>query len=232
MLVALIGVGIGFASSVPAGAQAPTATTGPARTTPRPTPAAAPAPKPATAPARTPARTPAKRPAPKASGTGTAPSTTAPATTTTTVDPESLPIPEGNGGPVSVGGGMAGSFMRLMFGLAIVVALIFGVWHLLKRVQRGRYPALAQSDDGLVGVLATTPLGPNRALHIVRIGTTVVLVGATDHAIQTVTTLDAATAAALIAAHDRPDRPTGPRPGSGSGGGSLLDRIRQYTVRG
>ncbi len=168
------------------------------------------------------------KPAPKPK-----PKTTA-ATAPAEDDPENLPIPEGTGGPVSVSSGMGGTLMRLIFGLALVTGLIFAVWHVLKRVQRSRFPAVEPDVNGLIGVVATTPLGPNRALHLIRVGDEVVLVGATEHAVQAVARLDAATADAIARA----------MPGDGVGAEararavetsgaaeSFIDRLRRLTTR-
>lgn len=150
---------------------------------------------------------------------------------------ESLPIPEGSSGPVSVDGGMGGTALRLLLGLIVVVALIVGVWQLMKRVQRNRYPALAPAGDQLIDVVATTPLGPNRALHLVRVGEGVVLVGATEQSVQAITTLDEASAAIIARALD----PAGPGEAdraraaqTARNGGTpftLMDRLRAMTVR-
>ncbi|MEQ9337316.1 MAG: flagellar biosynthetic protein FliO, partial [Miltoncostaeaceae bacterium] len=149
---------------------------------------------------------------------------------------ESLPIPEGSSGPVSVDGGMGGTALRLLLGLIVVVALIVGVWQLMKRVQRNRYPALAPVGGELIDVVATTPLGPNRALHLVRVGGAVVLVGATEQAVQAITTLDEDSAAIIARALG----PGGPGEGDRSRAVqtartgvpvTMMDRLRAMTVR-
>ncbi len=97
-------------------------------------------------------------------------------------DPESQPIPEGSSAPTVIAEGSAGSGLRLIIGLAVVIGLIAAVWWVLKRVQRNRFP---QGEEGgeVVSVIATTPLGPNRALHLIEVAGELVLVGATDHGI-------------------------------------------------
>ena len=180
-------------------------------------------------------------PAPAQPGTAatTAPAAAATAKASTTApDPESLPIPEGSSSPVSVGGGdLGGTALRLLLGLLVVVALILGVWYLLKRIQRGRYPALGETGAGLISVLATTPLGPGRALHIVRVANQVVLVGATDHAVQAVANLDAETAAAIMRAVGPDDGGPGAvaraRAMETTGApASMIEKVRAMTVRG
>lgn len=181
---------------------------------------------------------------PTTTGPATTGATTTPKATTAKAapapaasDPESQPIPEGSSGPVSVDAGLGGTALRLLLGLLVVVGLIMGVWYVMKRVQRSRYPALDDSGGGqLISVLATTPLGPNRALHIVRVGEEVVLVGATDHAVQTVAHLDADTAAAVV--RTMPPADGGPgvaaraRAVETSGGfASWVDKLRAMTTR-
>lgn len=97
-------------------------------------------------------------------------------------DPESLPIAEGSATPAGIDSGFGGSLFRLLIGLVVVVGLVLAVWFVMKRLQRGRFPG-SPLDSELVDVVATTALGPNRFLHLVRVGDELVLVGATDHAI-------------------------------------------------
>lgn len=114
-------------------------------------------------------------------------STTSTSTTAADAPPpqESQPIPEGKGGEGPASAGMGGAMVRLFIGLLIVVALVVGLWLLLKRLQRGRYPNVA--GGGAIEVLATTPLGPNRALHLVRVGGQRFLVGVTEHSVSPLT---------------------------------------------
>jgi flagellar protein FliO/FliZ len=180
--------------------------------------------------------------APQAPAQSDTAATTAPAertapATTTVADPESLPIPEGSSSPVSVGGGdLGGTAIRLLLGLIVVVALILGVWYLLKRIQRGRYPALGETTTGLVSILSTTPLGPGRALHIVRVADRVVLIGATDHAVSAIAHLDDETAAVITRALGPDDGGPGAvaraRAMETTGApASMIEKIRAMTVR-
>ena len=84
---------------------------------------------------------------------------------------EKLPIPEGSDNPVAMSGGAGGTLIRLVLGLGLVVGLIGAVWYVMKRVQRSRYPAMDDRNTaGLIDVMATTSLGPNRFLHLVKVG--------------------------------------------------------------
>jgi hypothetical protein len=55
-------------------------------------------------------------------------------------------------------------------------------------VQRSRLPGAA--GDGTIEVIATTPLGPNRALHLVRVGGQRFLVGVTEQSVSPLTRVD------------------------------------------
>ena len=81
----------------------------------------------------------------------------------------------------SIGETGASSGVRVFLGLAIVLAILWALHRIIRRVQRGRLGAIG--GDGAMEVLSTTHLGPNRVLHLVRVGDEVLVVGATDHAI-------------------------------------------------
>lgn len=88
-------------------------------------------------------------------------------------------------------GGAAGSGLRVLLGLLAVVAVIFVVWWILKRTNRGRAPGTSRgSTSGVVSVLSTTSVGANRNLHLVRVGDDVLLLGSTEHGIAALHTLD------------------------------------------
>ena len=72
------------------------------------------------------------------------------------------------------GDAVGGGLVRTIVGLAIVIAVIYGLYWVLKQVKSSREERA--SGQGL-GTLATLPLGPNRALHLVRAGGEIVLLG-------------------------------------------------------
>lgn len=77
---------------------------------------------------------------------------------------------------VSSGGGIA----RTILALVVVCAVIYGITWLLKKVKTSK----EQSASGTsLESLATLPLGTNRALHLVRAGTEVVLLGSAEHGV-------------------------------------------------
>src|SRR3954449_32945 len=77
-------------------------------------------------------------------------------------------------------GGSGGGLGRTFVGLAIVLAGIYGLYWVLKQVRASRESAA--SGQGLESV-ATIPLGPNRALHLVRAGREVVLLGVAEQTV-------------------------------------------------
>jgi flagellar biogenesis protein FliO len=153
---------------------------------------------------------------------------------------EKLPIPEGSDGPVSVSGDAGGTLIRLVLGLGVVVGLIGGVWYVLKRVQRSRYPAMDDRNPaGLIDVLATTSLGPNRALHLVKVGEEIVLVGSTDQSVAPITRIGAEDAAALAGSgaaeptsfRGDPGAAARTRAQKSAADQSVVDRLRAMTAR-
>lgn len=158
---------------------------------------------------------------------------------------ERTPLPPtGGDSTVSATDGLGGSLLRLGLGLLVVVGLIVGIWLIMRRMQRGSMPGFSGAAD-LVDVVSTTPLGPNRFIHLVRIGGELVVIGATDHAITPVLripgeeasellgadlTLDEATAAfARAADRSRPDARV--RAVATSEAQTLVERLRALTTR-
>jgi flagellar protein FliO/FliZ len=152
------------------------------------------------------------------------------ATTTAPADPESLPIPEGSSAPGNLSGGAGDTLMRLGLGLVVVVGLIALVWYVLKRVQRSRYPGMERSGKpgGLIDVVSTTSIGPNRTLHVVRVGEEILLVGSTDHTITALTRLGSDDLVGLVDVP--PTTSTFGRNPPPAGGPGVDDRVRAVTT--
>jgi len=164
--------------------------------------------------------------------------------TTTRTGPESLPIRQGGSDAGSIAGSAGGTLIRMGIGLAVVLAVIGAVWYLLKRIRRSRFPEMDTRGTSIVDVLSTTPLGPNRNLHLLRVGDEVVLVGATEHSITPVTRLSGAEADALLQDLLAPDARGAFTPSAGSrrsdaryrapataAEATVLDRLRAMTTR-
>ena len=68
---------------------------------------------------------------------------------------------------------------RLVFGLVVVVGLVLALRWFVKRANRTKSP---QALGGLE-VVATTPLAQNRAVHLIRVGDELVLVGSGEQGV-------------------------------------------------
>jgi flagellar protein FliO/FliZ len=87
-----------------------------------------------------------------------------------------LSLPADDARPVEAASG-GGSLVRTVVGLAVVVAVIYGLHWVLKQVKAGREE---RAVGGALASTASVPLGPNRSLHLVRAGSEVVLVGVAE----------------------------------------------------
>lgn len=169
--------------------------------------------------------------------------TSAATSTAAPLDPESLPVAKGDPGPTAISGGAGDAILRLGIGLVVVIALIGAVWYVLKRVRRAKHPELDARGD-LIDVVATTQLGPNRTLHVVRVGEELVVLGATEHAITPVARLSGEEALAALSpdlgardARQGHGHPSGlgldarSRALATSRDATVLERLRALTVR-
>src|SRR4051794_2123977 len=128
-------------------------------------------------------------------------------------------------------GGSGGGLVRTFVGLAIVLAVIYGLYWVLKQVKASRESTA--SGQGLESV-ATIPLGPNRALHLVRAGRELVLLGVAEQTVVPIRAYreDEARALGLLNGPETfdADEPTQP-PTPGAALRDLLGRLQQKTVR-
>lgn len=81
----------------------------------------------------------------------------------------------GSTSPTTSTGGA--SLTRTIVGLAIVLAVIWGLWWVLRQVKNGRDPSV--DSEGLASVAALT-LSQGRSVHLVRAGTDYVLIGVSE----------------------------------------------------
>lgn len=142
---------------------------------------------------------------------------------------ETIPLPDsitGGGATTSVttSTGGTGAIARMIVGLAIVLAVVYGLYWLLKRVYGNKGGAI-RAEGGLE-VLASLPLGPNRGLHLVEVGDELVLVGTGENGVSPVRSWTSDESRKLRAALEQPTLP--PRAG---GGGGLVDELRRRTLR-
>jgi flagellar protein FliO/FliZ len=90
------------------------------------------------------------------------------------------PTSGGSHAAASSSGGGGASIVRTIVGLAIVIAVIWGLAWILRQVKAGKDPHV--SSDGLASVAALT-LGSGRSVHLVRAGSDYVLLGSTEHGV-------------------------------------------------
>jgi flagellar protein FliO/FliZ len=97
---------------------------------------------------------------------------------------ENTPLDLGTGQTAthaSVGGG-SGGLARTFIGLAVVVAVIYGLTWVLRQMKKSSSGELGTHGVGL-STEASMPLGPNRSVHLIRAGRELVLVGSAEHGI-------------------------------------------------
>lgn len=102
------------------------------------------------------------------------------ASTTTTAGGENTPLnleQPAKAVERSTGGG---GIVRTIVGLAVVIGVIYGLHWILKQVKTGREQ---RSTGGGLDILSTLQLGPGRALHLVRSGSEIMLVGSAEHGV-------------------------------------------------
>ena len=121
--------------------------------------------------------------------------------------------------------------MRTFVGLAIVLAVIYGIAWVLKQVKRSKEE---RGQGTSLETTAVVALGPNRSLHLVRAGRELVLVGVAEHGVTPIRTYteDEAIDLGLIG-EDEPGldgAPHGRRPRR-AGAVRWLDRLKDRTVR-
>jgi flagellar protein FliO/FliZ len=96
-------------------------------------------------------------------------------------DGENVPVNTSQGGSASTAhAASGGSIVRTIFGLAVVLGVIYGLHWVLKRVKSAKDET--SSGDALE-IIATLSLGTNRALHLVRAGGEFVMIGSGEHGV-------------------------------------------------
>jgi flagellar protein FliO/FliZ len=138
--------------------------------------------------------------------------------------PLNLPADQGTKHVTPVSSG--GSLVRTVVGLAIVLAVIYGIAWVLKQVKSSKEER--HRGSGLQST-AVVPLGPNRALHLVRAGRELVLVGVAEHGVTPIRTYSEEEALELgLIGEDGEDLDDDP---PRAGAVRWLDRLRDRTVR-
>ena len=170
-------------------------------------------------------------------------------------DKTPLNLGEASGGKsTALTGSSGGGLMRTIIGLVVVVLVIWGVAKVLRYVKASKEEKA--SGTGLSS-LATLPLGNNRAVHVVRVGSDILLLGSAEQQVSQLARYTEEEArerglldmggngrskAALLrnvvarngATAERETTPDGSTVHAASpmnAGGGLVDQLRAWTVR-
>jgi flagellar protein FliO/FliZ len=119
----------------------------------------------------------------------------------------------------------------MLLGLAVVLALIFGLYKLVKRAADKNDKSVRH--QGGMTVVATTPLAPSRSLHLVSVGDELVLVGVAEQSVTPIRVYSAEEAKKLRVEQDATmlTLSQGPADGRLSFGAALLKTLRERTAR-
>ena len=93
-----------------------------------------------------------------------------------------LNLPTDSAAKTAEVGGGGGGLARTFVGLAVVVAVIYGLTWVLRQMKKSSSGDLGAHGIGL-STEASMPLGHNRAVHLIRAGRELVLVGSAEHGI-------------------------------------------------
>jgi flagellar protein FliO/FliZ len=139
-------------------------------------------------------------------------------------------------GPVThaaTGGGAGGSLARTFIGLAVVVAVIYGLTWVLRQMKSSKEE---RSTGFGLSAEASVPLGPGRSVHLIRAGRELVLVGSAEQGVVPIRTYseDEAHALGLLepARLEAGEGPAGAPPSRArSAVADVLERLRERTLR-
>ena len=96
---------------------------------------------------------------------------------------DKTPLPASVSHPAPAGAAHAGvsggAIFRTLLGLIVVLGVIYGLYWVLKRYAASK----GARSDGQMDIVATTALGPAQALHLVRVGDELVLVGRAEQSV-------------------------------------------------
>ena len=163
------------------------------------------------------------------------------AATTTTPSGENTPLRLDPAPAAEHSSGGGGGIVRTIVGLAVVIGVIYGLHWILKQVKASRE---TRSAGAGLEPLSTLPLGTGRALHLVRAGSEIVLLGCAENVVTPLRVYSEEEARSLGllngAGRDADDDgadgqaqgPLNAGPGSPPNLRDLLRRIQSWTVRG
>lgn len=125
--------------------------------------------------------------------------------------------------------GIGGSVVRTIVGLAIVIAVIYGLTWILRQAKAARNPA---TGFGLEQV-ASLPLGANKSVALVRVGSELHLIGISEHAVTSIRnfTEDEAAEFGLPVSAPAADADPDAAPRGGASMMHVLETLRRITAR-
>jgi flagellar protein FliO/FliZ len=127
--------------------------------------------------------------------------------------------------------GSGGSIMRTVVGLVIVIAVIYGLTWIVRKLKGKDLPS---AGDGLERV-AALPLGANRSVALVRVGRELHLIGVGEHAVTGIASFSEDEALELGLPVTPPGSTVSYRDPSGAGApapqAGALTRLRRMTQR-
>jgi flagellar protein FliO/FliZ len=148
-----------------------------------------------------------------------------------------LSLPADSAAKTADVGGGGGGLARTFVGLAVVVAVIYGLTWVLRQMKKSSSGQPGAHGIGL-STEASMPLGPNRSVHLIRAGRELVLVGSAEHGIVPIRTYTEDEAHALGLLGQPGDDDGDGDAGAGGPAGKakaqfavVLDRLRQRTAR-
>jgi flagellar biosynthetic protein FliO len=146
-----------------------------------------------------------------------------------TLLPKAVRTPSHASTTTHIASGASSAAFHMLFGLAIVSALIFGLYKILKRSSTKNDKT--SIDDGWMQVVSSTPIGPSRSLHLVRVGNEVVLLASSEQSVTPVR-IYGADEAERLGVDALPQLGSGAGPsGNSSFGSSLVETLKRFTAR-
>lgn len=135
-------------------------------------------------------------------------------------------------GAAEAPGAPGGAMAKTILGLGVVIAVIYGLTWVLRQMKASQ----EKGNFGGLSAEASVALGPGRAVHLIRAGRELVLVGSAEHGVVPIRTYSEAEALelGLIEHDDDDDQPFGTRVRRPSVAGALgpaLDKLRERTAR-
>ncbi|HEX6024463.1 MAG TPA: flagellar biosynthetic protein FliO [Solirubrobacter sp.] len=151
----------------------------------------------------------------------------APAALAQSSEDKPLNLTDDGGAAQTAQASSGGSLVRTILGLLFVLGVIYALYWLLKKVKAAKESA--NSGAGME-TIATLSLATNRSLHLVRVGSEIVLLGAAEHAVTPIRRYSEAEARALGLLDDDTPQPATLADLENERPKGFLDALRAKTV--